>query len=83
MISFGTWLYFFFSKQELAEKNLALEKEKKSRLKAETKLKELTGQRKYDPSEAFKVMNFFPLDNGSSLKLGSWFCLFYCSLFLS
>lgn len=45
----------FNLRKELAEKNLALEKEKKARAKADAKLKELTGQRKFDPSEAFKV----------------------------
>jgi len=45
----------FNLRKELAEKNLALEKEKKARAKADAKLKELTGQRKFDPTEAFKV----------------------------
>jgi len=45
----------FNLRKELTEKNLALEKEKKARMKADTKLKELTGHKKFDPSEAFKV----------------------------
>lgn len=39
----------------MTEKNLVLEKEKKARQKAEARVKELTGQKKYDPAEAFKV----------------------------
>ncbi len=45
----------FYLRKELADKNLALEKEKKARQKADARVKELTGQKKYDPTEAFKV----------------------------
>ncbi|KAI9563651.1 hypothetical protein GHT06_011115 [Daphnia sinensis] len=45
----------FNLRKELAEKNLALEKEKKARQKADARVKELSGQKKYDPAEAFKV----------------------------
>lgn len=45
----------FYLRKELADKNLALEKEKKARQKADARVKELTGQKKYDPAEAFKV----------------------------
>ncbi len=45
----------FNLRKELADKNLALEKEKKARQKADARVKELSGQKKYDPSEAFKV----------------------------
>lgn len=45
----------FSLRKELAEKNLALEKEKKARQKADARVKELSGAKKYDPSEAFKV----------------------------
>ena len=45
----------FNLRKELADKNLALEKEKKARQKAETRVKELSGQKKYDPADAFKV----------------------------
>lgn len=45
----------FNLRKELAEKNLALEKEKKAKQKLEAKLKEVTGAKKFDPSEAFKV----------------------------
>ena len=46
----------FNLRKDMNETRLALEKEKKARQKAEAKLKEMSGQRKYDPSEAFKVI---------------------------
>lgn len=45
----------FNLRKELAEKNLALEKEKKSKQKLEARLREVTGSKKFDPAEAFKV----------------------------
>lgn len=45
----------FHLRKDCADARLAYEKEKKARQKVEARLKELTGQRKYDPNEAFKV----------------------------
>ncbi len=46
----------FHLRKDCADARLAYEKEKKARQKVEARLKELTGQRKYDPNEAFKVL---------------------------
>lgn len=63
----------FNLRKELAEKNLALEKEKKARQKADARVKELSGQKKYDPAEAFKVPEnpaAAPIVNKAPPKLG-------------
>ncbi|EFX71129.1 hypothetical protein DAPPUDRAFT_309226 [Daphnia pulex] len=64
----------FYLRKELADKNLALEKEKKARQKADARVKELTGQKKYDPAEAFKVPEnpvVIPVVNKAPPKLSS------------